>query len=60
MANGNIKALVVGANGLIGSFLLKEMMKRMYYNEVETWIRNPNDLSYLKLIKKVIKFGLCQ
>jgi uncharacterized protein YbjT (DUF2867 family) len=52
----NKKALLIGANGLIGSFLLKELLFNGKYYEIEIWVRNTIEKSFLNLKETVIDF----
>jgi len=50
------KALIVGANGLIGNLLLREILNDPHYSEIEIWTRTSVGLQYLKLNEKIIDF----
>lgn len=51
-----MKALVVGATGLIGSHCLEELLHDDQYSYVEIWVRNVSGNSHPKLIEKLINF----
>lgn len=50
-------ATVAGATGLIGSYLLEELLKDDYFDIVRILIRRPLDISHPKLEKKLVDFG---
>ncbi|NVO03593.1 MAG: NAD(P)H-binding protein [Bacteroidetes bacterium] len=50
------KALLVGANGLVGSNCLMELLDDPFYEKVEIWVRNSMKLSHPKLIEKIVDF----
>ena len=50
-------ATLVGATGLIGSFLLEELLNDARFDKVRILIRRPIDISHPKLEKKIIDFN---
>ena len=50
-------ATLVGATGLIGSFLLEELLNDPYFDTVRILIRRPLDITRLKLEKKIVDFN---
>ena len=50
-------ATLIGATGLIGSYLLEELLKNDYFNTVRILIRRPLELSHPKLEKKLVDFA---
>ena len=50
-------ATLVGATGLIGSYLLKELLNDPYFNTVRILIRRPLDITHPKLEKKIVDFN---
>jgi uncharacterized protein YbjT (DUF2867 family) len=51
-----MKALIVGASGLIGSKCLEQILSDESFTSVEIWVRNYTGISHLKLTEKVIDF----
>jgi uncharacterized protein YbjT (DUF2867 family) len=51
------KALIAGASGLIGSFLLKELLYDNNYSEVEIFSRGKSELLFLKLKERIVDFN---
>ena len=49
-------ATLVGATGLIGSYLLKELLNDPYFDTVRILIRRPLDITHPKLEKKIVDF----
>ena len=49
-------ATIIGATGLIGGYLLEELMKDDYYDTVRILIRRPLELTHPKLEKKLVNF----
>ena len=49
-------ATIIGATGLIGSYLLEELLKDDYYDTVRILIRRPLELTHPKLEKKLVDF----
>jgi uncharacterized protein YbjT (DUF2867 family) len=49
-------ATVIGATGLIGGYLLEELLQDDYYDTVRILIRRPIELTHPKLEKKLINF----
>jgi uncharacterized protein YbjT (DUF2867 family) len=50
-------ATLVGATGLIGSYLLQELLNDPYFNTVRILIRRPIDITHPKLEKKIVDFN---
>ena len=50
-------ATLVGATGLIGSYLLKELLNDPYFDTVRVLIRRPIDITHAKLEKKIVDFN---
>ena len=50
-------ATIIGATGLIGGYLLEELMKDDYYDTIRILIRRPLELTHPKLEKKLVDFG---
>lgn len=50
-------ATLVGATGLIGSYLLEELLNDPYFDTVRILIRRPVDITHAKLEKKIIDFN---
>ena len=50
-------ATLVGATGLIGSFLLEELLNDAHFDTVRILIRRPIDFTHPKLEKKIIDFN---
>ncbi len=50
-------ATIIGATGLIGGYLLKELLQDNYYETVRILIRRPIEFTYPKLEKKLVDFG---
>lgn len=50
-------ALLVGATGLIGGFLLDRLLASPRYARVAVWVRRPLGRSHAKLVERVIDFG---
>ena len=46
-------ATLIGATGLVGSYLLNELLKDPFYDEVKILIRKPLDITHTKLEKKL-------
>ena len=49
-------ATIIGATGLIGSYLLEELLQDNYYDTVRILIRRPLELTHPKLEKKLVDF----
>lgn len=49
-------ATLVGATGLIGSYLLEELLHDPYFDTVRILIRRPIDITHPKLEKKIVDF----
>lgn len=52
-----MKALLVGATGLIGTQLLRKLLEDTFYTYVEIWVRNSLGISHPKLEEKIIDFS---
>ena len=50
-------ATLVGATGLIGSYLLEELLNDPYFDAVRILIRRPLDITHPKLEKKIVDFN---
>jgi len=50
-------ATLVGATGLIGGYLLEELLNDPYFDTVRILIRRPIDISHAKLEKKIVNFN---
>ena len=50
-------ATLVGATGLIGGYLLNELLNDPYFDTVRILIRRPLDITHPKLEKKIIDFN---
>jgi uncharacterized protein YbjT (DUF2867 family) len=50
-------AALVGATGLIGSYLLEELLNDPYYDIIRILIRRPIDITNAKLEKKIVDFN---
>ena len=50
-------ATLVGATGLIGSYLLQELLNDPYFDTVRILIRRPVDITHPKLEKKIVDFN---
>ena len=51
-----MKALIIGANGLIGSHCLKELLTDDQYSGIEIWVRRSSGFSHPKLKESIINF----
>lgn len=49
-------ATIIGATGLIGGYLLEELLQNDYYHSVRVLIRRPIELTHPKLEKKLVDF----
>jgi uncharacterized protein YbjT (DUF2867 family) len=50
-------ATIIGATGLIGGYLLEELLQDNYYATVRILIRRPLELTHPKLEKKLVDFS---
>lgn len=50
-------ATLIGATGLIGGYLLEEILKNDYFDTVRILIRRPMELNHPKLEKKLVDFS---
>ncbi|MGB3006241.1 MAG: NAD(P)H-binding protein [Chitinophagaceae bacterium] len=50
-------ATIIGATGLIGNYLLEELLKDDYYDTVRILVRRPLDITHPKLEKKLVDFN---
>ena len=50
-------ATIIGATGLIGNYLLEELLKDDYYDTVRILVRRPYEFSHSKLEKKLVDFS---
>lgn len=51
------KALVLGASGLTGSYLLEILLESEAYSQVTIYVRNPLGRSHPKLVEQLINFA---
>jgi len=49
-------ALLVGATGLIGAFVLKRLLESAHYQRVAVWVRRPLEIRNPKLSVEVVDF----
>ena len=49
-------ALLVGATGLIGAFVLKRLLESAHYQRVTVWVRRPIQTKHPKLTVEVVDF----
>jgi uncharacterized protein YbjT (DUF2867 family) len=52
-----MKALIIGASGLIGNQVLDQLLQDNYYNEIEIRVRVSLGIQHPKLIEKIIDFS---
>ena len=52
-----MRASLIGATGLIGGFLLEELLNDPYFDTVRILIRRPIDITHPKLEKKIVDFN---
>lgn len=52
-----MKATLIGATGLIGGYLLEELLKDDYFDIVRILVRSPVELIHPKLEKKLVDFN---
>jgi uncharacterized protein YbjT (DUF2867 family) len=52
-----MKATLIGVTGLIGNYLLEELLKDDHFDTVQVLIRRPVELTSLKLEKKLVDFS---
>src|SRR6185369_3326784 len=50
-------AALIGATGLIGSYLLEELLSDPYFDTIRILIRRPIDVTHPKLEKKIVDFN---
>lgn len=50
-------ATIVGATGLIGNYLLEQLLDDPYYDTVRILVRRPIEFSHTKLEKKLVDFN---
>ncbi|HEX7905571.1 MAG TPA: NAD(P)H-binding protein [Chitinophagaceae bacterium] len=50
-------ATIIGVTGLIGNYLLEELLKDDYYDAVRILVRRPYEFSHSKLEKKLVDFS---
>jgi len=50
-------ATLIGATGLIGGYLLEELLNDPFFDTVKILIRRPLDISHPKLEKKIVDFN---
>ena len=51
-----MKATLIGATGLIGGYLLEELLKDDHFDTVSILVRRPFELIHPKLEKKLVDF----
>ena len=49
-------ATLIGATGLIGNYLLEELLRDDFYDTVRILVRRPSEHNHLKLEKKLVDF----
>jgi uncharacterized protein YbjT (DUF2867 family) len=52
-----MRATLIGATGLIGGYLLEELLKDGYFDTVRILVRRPLDLTHPKLEMKLVDFA---
>lgn len=52
-----MRATLIGATGLIGGYLLEELLKDDYFDTVRILVRRPVQLNHAKLEKKLVDFA---
>jgi uncharacterized protein YbjT (DUF2867 family) len=52
----NRTALVFGATGLVGRYLINELKDHVSYTSVVSFLRTPKDYNHLKIVEQVIDF----
>ena len=52
-----MKATLIGATGLIGGYLLEELLKDDYFDTVRILVRRPVEVAHPKLEKKLVDFS---
>ena len=52
-----MRASLIGATGLIGGYLLEELLTDPYFDTVRILIRRPIDITHPKLEKKIVDFN---
>jgi len=50
-------ATLIGATGLIGNYILEELLKDDFYHTVRILVRRPIDMNHPKLEKKLVDFS---
>ena len=50
-------ATLIGATGLIGNYLLEELLRDDFYDTVRILVRRPSEHNHLKLEKKLVDFS---
>jgi uncharacterized protein YbjT (DUF2867 family) len=50
-------ATIIGSTGLIGGYLLNELLRDNYYNTIRILVRRPIDITHPKLEKKLVDFS---
>lgn len=54
------KALVLGASGLTGSYLLEILLDSEQYSQVTVYVRRPLGISHPKLVEEIVNFETIQ
>ncbi len=52
-----MRATIIGTTGLIGGYLLEELLQDSFYDTVRILIRRPVELTHTKLEKKLVDFA---
>lgn len=53
-----MKALLVGATGLVGKNCLNQLLRDNFYDAVEIWVRKPTGISDPKLTERIVDFSV--
>jgi uncharacterized protein YbjT (DUF2867 family) len=53
----SMTATIIGATGLIGNYLLNELLSDTYYDTVRVLLRRPVEITHPKLEKKLVDFN---
>lgn len=52
-----MRAVLIGVTGLVGNYLLEELLSDPYFDSVRVLVRRPYDLSHPKLEKMLVDFN---
>lgn len=55
-----MKAIVVGATGLVGKNIVAELLKKDVFTEVKIFVRRPLGISHLKLSEMIVDFDFVE